>query len=252
MVATLFGVVLLICGWDVMKTAWFPILFLVCAIPWPQLVYSWVALPLQKLAATAAVVTLQLTGVDASQSGTKLTIGTGRVLNVAEACAGLKSLMTFVAVGAAIGFLSSRALWQKLLISLSAVPIAIFCNMMRVAGQGLLDHYVDRRLSESFAHQFVGMIMLIPAFFLIQGVAWVLDNLFIEEVDRHKVEAKARKAAATSPVVTTVAPRVGFPAPAEEDEVVAAARRLAAARLKQRRPADALAAPAGDSTREAK
>ena len=51
MVVTLFGVVLLTCGWRVMQTAWFPIAFLVCAIPWPGLFYSEIAWPLQQLAA---------------------------------------------------------------------------------------------------------------------------------------------------------------------------------------------------------
>jgi hypothetical protein len=67
--------------------------------------------------------------------------------------------------------------------TLSAIPIAIFCNVMRVSGQGLLDHYASEKLSEGFAHQFVGMVMLVPAFFLILLVGWMLDQVFIEEVD---------------------------------------------------------------------
>lgn len=188
MIATLFGVVLLVYGWEVMKVAWFPILFLICAIPWPGLMYSKVAGPLQVLAAHVAVDTLQFTGVNAMCSGTKIIMaGMGmqppRVLNVAEACAGLRSLMTFISVGAAIAFLSNRPLWQKLIITASAIPIAIFCNVMRISGQGLLDHYVSEKLSESFAHQFVGLIMLMPAFFLILLVGVVLDKIFVEEVD---------------------------------------------------------------------
>ena len=65
----------------------------------------------------------------------------------------------------------------------SAIPIAIFCNVLRVAGQGLLDHYVSMGWSEGFAHSFAGVVMLIPALFLILLVAYVLDNLFIEAVD---------------------------------------------------------------------
>ena len=192
MVVTLFGVVAFMCGWEVMKIAWFPIVFLVCAIPWPGLVYSWVALPLQQIAAAAAIKVLNILGVESYREGTKLIIVNGlkyRVLNVAEACAGLKSLMTFISVGAAVGFLSSRVTWQKIVITLSAIPIAIFCNMMRVTGQGILDHYWSEKLSEGFAHQFVGLIMLIPAFFLILLVAWVLDNLFIEEADKRALPA---------------------------------------------------------------
>jgi exosortase len=192
MVGTLFGLVAFMCGWEVMKIVWFPIIFLVCAIPWPGLVYSWVALPLQQVAAAAAIKVLNLLNVESYREGTKLIIVNGlkiRVLNVAEACAGLKSLMTFISVGAAVGFLSSRATWQKILITLSAIPIAIFCNMMRVTGQGIIDHYWSEKLSEGFAHQFVGMVMLIPAFFLILLVAWILDNVFIEEADKRDLPA---------------------------------------------------------------
>jgi exosortase len=210
MVITLFGIVLSLTGWGVMQTAWFPIVFLVCAIPWPGLMYSRIAGPLQQLAANVAVRTLELTGVEASANGTKILIsgngGAIRTLNVAEACAGLRSLMTFISVGAAVAFLSHRPLWEKILITVSAIPIAIFCNVMRVSGQGLLDHYVSQQLSENFAHQFVGMIMLIPAFLLILLIGWLLDRIFVEEADhRREAPRMIRRAVAVAPVM--VAPR---------------------------------------------
>jgi exosortase len=179
MVITLFGVVLAMAGWGVMKVAWFPIAFLVCGLPWPG------------LAANVAVWTLQLTGVEAAVGGTKISMiggdGAWRTLNVAEACAGMRSLMTFISVAAAVAFLSSRPLWQKIIVVLFAVPIAISCNVMRVSGQGLLDRYVSHSLSENFAHQFVGLIMLIPAFLLILLVGWILDQIFVEQIDRRFV-----------------------------------------------------------------
>ena len=186
-VVTLFGVVLTLAGWGVMRVAWFPIAFLVCAIPWPGLVYGIVASPLQVLAARAAAMVLSLTGVEAYTTGTKILFeradGTMRELGVAEACAGLKSLMTFVTLAAAVAFLSARPLWQRLTIVASAVPIAVACNVARVAGQGLLDRYVSEELSRDFAHQFVGLVMMAPALVLVLGVGWVLDNLFVEAED---------------------------------------------------------------------
>jgi exosortase len=226
MVVTLFGVVLALTGWDVMRTAWFPIAFLVCGIPWPGLMYSTIASPLQRLAAQAAVWCLEVTGVPSEAGGTKIIIEghnqVARTLNVAEACAGLRSLMTFVSVGAAVAFLSGRPLWQKITVTLSAIPIAIFCNVMRVCGQGLLDHYVSQQLSENFAHQFVGMIMLIPAFLLILLVGWVLDQIFLEEVDKRrsmtstKVVRRTTTVAAVSIAVPrrNLSPRGGIAAPA--------------------------------------
>jgi exosortase len=212
MVITLFGVVLTLCGWQVMRIAWFPIAFLICALPWPPLVYSAIAWPLQKLAAMAAVGALRLTGVDAQQEGARINIAGTTSLNVAEACAGMRSLMTFISLGAAVAFLSNRPLWQRIVMVLSAIPIAIFCNVMRVTGQGLLHYYVSPQLSADFAHEFVGLVMLVPAFFLILLVGWVLDQLFIEEVDQPKAGMiKARKrvppTARTSDESPATAPR---------------------------------------------
>ena len=208
MVVALFGLVLLLTGWSVMKIAWFPIAYLVCMIPWPSLFYSRLASPLQALAASVSVGVLRFTGVDALNTGTKIRMmpytPQERVLNVAEACAGLRSLMTFITVGAAVAFLSNRPLWQKIVITLSAIPIAIACNVMRVAGQGLLDYYVSHELSEGFAHQFAGIVMLVPAFFLILLVGWLLDQLFIEEVD----EAPAVKMVAAPAAAPTAAAAV--------------------------------------------
>jgi exosortase len=199
MIITLFGVVLMMYGWRVMRLAWFPIVFLICAIPWPGLVYSWIAEPLQQLAANVAVIALKTTGVEAVCSGTKIIIQNAnplkpsRILNVAEACAGMRSLMTFLTVGGAVAFLSPRHLWQRIIIVVSSIPIAIFCNVLRISGQGLLDHYVSPEWSESFAHQFVGMVMLLPAFFMILGVGYLLDKLFIEEAENEPAAPTAVK-----------------------------------------------------------
>ena len=239
---TLFGVVLLQCGWHVMRIAWFPIAFLACALPWPELVYTSVAVPLQFLASEAATFTLRLTGVDAFREGTTLFIG-DQQLNVAEACAGIKSLMTFVTVAAAVGFLSNRPMWQKITVAASGVPIAIFCNMIRVAGQGLLHKYVSPKLSEGFAHMFVGMVMLIPAFFLIMGVAWLIDSLFIEEDDGEAAATATAAAAAKNETVIEVRrPKAKTAAPAAspqgQADLAAATQRMMRASVKRSSPGE--------------
>ncbi len=230
MIVTLFGLVLLLGGWGVMRTAWFPILFLFCALPWPALVYSAVASPLQELAAAVAVKALQFTGVEAAgRTGTKIFyVGQDRqfrALNVAEACAGMRSLMTFISVAAAVAFLSARPLWQRVVITASAVPIAVFCNVLRVAGQGLIDYYWSQQFAEGFAHTFVGLIMLIPAFFLILLVAWIIDHVFIDEADEEE-KARLAKAARAKLVVT---PRTSAAAAAPGGTVVKIARPAGAA-----------------------
>jgi exosortase len=196
MVATLFGIVLTMCGWRVMKIAWFPIVFLLCALPWPEIIYSQVAMPLQHLAAQVAVIVLNLVGVLAEVSGTVIIIpmpdGQPEELGVEEACAGMRSLMTFITLAAAIAFVFQydRPLWQRVLLTLTAIPIAILSNTVRVAGMGLLYRFVSEDYAVGFAHSFTGLVMMIPAFFLILGAGWVLDNLFIEEVDQPAAPTK--------------------------------------------------------------
>ena len=242
MVITLFGVVLTLSGWSVVKVAWFPIAFLVCGLPWPGLVYSKVAGPLQQLAANVAVWTLQLTGVEATVGGTKISMiggdGNWRTLNVAEACAGMRSLMTFISVAAAVAFLSSRPLWQKIIVVLFAVPIAISCNVMRVSGQGLLDRYVSHSLSENFAHQFVGLIMLVPAFLMILLVGWILDQIFVEQIDRRFV------AIAPKVITRSTAPVASALPPQAAPRTLATIRGAGAPSQAVAQPAKAVAAPA--------
>ena len=240
MVVTIFGTATLLAGWPVMKIAWFPIAFLVVALPWPELVYSKLAWPLQQLAASVAVGTLRVFGVTAQNFGTKIQMfdknGMPRILNVAEACAGLKSVMTFLMVGATVGFLSQRRLWEKLVITLSAIPIAIFCNVVRVSGQGLLDRYVSHEWSEGFAHQFAGLVMVIPGFFLILLVGWLLDQLFIEEVDRDQL--------ATAGAAGAGARAVAAPSRSKRMIVEVPRKKLASA------PATSLATAEGPATSE--
>ncbi len=211
MVVTLFGATLLLCGWQVMRLAWFPIIFLCFAIPWPGLFYSKVAWPLQELAAQSAVKVLQYTGVDAGRAGSKIFfLGRNeqlRTLNVAEACAGLRSLMTFMSVGTAVAFLSARPMWQRAVITISALPIAIFCNVMRVAGQGLIDYYWRQDFAHGFAHTFVGLVMLIPAFFMILMVTWLLDHMFLDEASEEEKAKLANVSKKKIIVAGAVAPR---------------------------------------------
>ena len=217
MMTCLFGTVTLLLGWEVMRIAWFPIVFLICAFPWPGLVYGWVAGPLQRLAAHVAVETLRVAGIDAVTSGTKIVIDYGprvRTLNVAEACAGLRSLMTFVAIAAGIAFLSVRPLWQRLLIVLSAPPIAVLCNVMRVSVQGLLDrNHPD--WSEGFAHMSIGLVMMLPAFFMLLFVAYVVDHLFVDAdarditIDKNVIRRPARHPAPGPAATISPAPSEG-------------------------------------------
>lgn len=197
MVLTLFGIVLLLLGPAMMRTLWFPIAFMVFAIKISDSIWTIIASKMQNIAAYGAVVLLEITsgisGLHAELSGNTINLDYGQAnaptpMNVAEACAGMRMLMAFLALGVALAFLFPRMWWQRLIMVAMAAPIAIFVNALRVAVLGWL-HLVDPELAHGDSHLFVGMLMLIPAAGLLMLVGWCLEKIIIVEGKRQKPPA---------------------------------------------------------------
>lgn len=185
MPVALFGLVLYLAGPAVMRTAWLPILYLILAIPIPEILYVRVALPLQNFAARGATTFLQLCGVEMEVTASRLDVvslsGVEHSLTVAEACSGIRSLIAYVALGVAWAYLEYRPIWQRLVLVASAVPIAIFLNVARVAITCTM-YVVDKpELGQDFMHEVAGMVMLAPALVLFWLLSWLLRSLVIEE-----------------------------------------------------------------------
>lgn len=191
MILTLFGVVLLLLGPAVMRILWFPIAFLVFAVKVSDAIWSIVASKMQSFAAYGATLLLEitsgLTGLNADLKGSTIHLDyvfngvqMNEPMNVAEACAGMRMLMAFLALGAALAFLFPRLWWQRLIMIALTAPIAIFVNALRVAVLGWL-HLIDKELAHGDFHLLVGMLMLIPAAGLLMLVGWCLDKVIIIE-----------------------------------------------------------------------
>ena len=136
MVGMLFGLVLFLGGWSVLKLAWLPVLFLLFALPIPTIMYERLSLPLQNLAASGSVIVMKLIGVEITSSASNLNFLSvskkPQSLTVAEAWSGMRLLMAFVALGVATAYLDYKPVWQRLILVAAAVPIAVFCNVIRV------------------------------------------------------------------------------------------------------------------------
>lgn len=184
MVAMLFGLVLYLGGTKLMRLLWLPILFLTLSVPVPESLYVRAAYPLQEIAARGAVVILNIFGVEISRQASNITLfsrsGLSHDLTVAEACSGMRLLMAFFALGVATAYLESRPVWQRVVLVLAALPIAVFCNVLRVAITATM-YYIDKpELGQNVLHSFTGMLMLIPAFGMLFGLGWILHRLFVE------------------------------------------------------------------------
>jgi len=214
------GVLLLLLGWSMFRVLWIPVAYLALMIPWDPKYYEGVALPLQTLAAAVTERFLPILGMVVHRRGNVLELVSGP-LTVAEACSGLRLLFAFVALGVMMAYMYRRPLWERLVIMGSSVPIAVFCNTIRVTlmailsdqiffesqrvaegtagwssyvpmvvwrwfrGGDLVSRLADFRETvlnpESMLHQGFGFAMLALAFVLMRVELKVIDLFFIED-----------------------------------------------------------------------
>lgn len=187
MIATLGALVLFLGGWQLVKYTWLPIGFLIFAVPLPQRYYVSLTMPMRHLSAVVAAALLNLiNGVEAVVNGVVIdVIYMGRQLepslNVAEACSGMRLLMAFFALGVAMAYLHYRPLWQRLILMASTIPIAIFCNIVRVTATGFIYVLVNPKYTQGVYHDTLGLLMLPLAFALYGLLAWFMSSLFVYE-----------------------------------------------------------------------
>lgn len=197
--AALGAIVLFLGGWRLVKYTWLPIGFLVFAVPFPQRYYVSLTTPMQKLSATVAGAFLGMVGgiettvngivIDVVYQGQRLEPS----LNVAEACSGMRLLMAFLALGVAMAYLHYRPFWQRLVLLASTIPIAIFCNFVRVTVTGFIFVLVHPRYTQGIYHDMLGIAMLPLAFALYGCLAWFMSSLFVEEYDTVAEDVVVRK-----------------------------------------------------------
>jgi exosortase len=133
----LFGVCLLAGGWAGVRWAWPAICFLVFMLPLPFRVEVSLARPLQSLATKASTVALVLLGFPATADGNIISINETKI-GVAEACNGLSMLLTFFALAVACALVIRRPALDRVVIVLSAVPVALLSNVVRITTTGVL------------------------------------------------------------------------------------------------------------------
>jgi len=195
MTGMLLALVLYLTGPRVLRVAWLPIVFLVFAIPLPASIYGRIAYPLQELAAEGAVLILQLGGVAISREASNLTLTTKNFdtssLTVAEACSGMRLLMAFMALGVAAAYVETRPIWQRVVLVLAGVPIAVLCNVIRVTITCYAYYRDEPELGQDVLHTFTGMLMLIPAFGMLYLLGWVLNRMHTEDDDEEEEPGQA-------------------------------------------------------------
>lgn len=181
----LHGITMLVGGRWLAAITWPGTAFLLFMIPMPYAVEVSLAQPLQSFAASASTTCLQLLGYTALQRGNTIALrdmamGTEALLGVEEACSGLRMLVVFFAIATSIALLLQRSWLHRWLIVLSAAPIALICNIVRITATGAMHQSVSPEFADQVFHDYAGWLMMPSAvllmFCLLKWLDWVIDD----------------------------------------------------------------------------
>jgi exosortase len=177
LLGTIVGIVLFFWGWPTLRALAFPLSFLLFMIPLPALVFNQLVFPLQLLASRFASACLEGINVVPVLREGNLLILPNYTLQVVEACSGIRSLISLMALGLGFGYLAERSSWIRIALLVAMVPVAIVSNGIRVMATALLVHYRGVTLAEGFYHSFSGWVIFLVAVTMLLAFHTALTSL---------------------------------------------------------------------------
>lgn len=168
----------LLVGGAVLRTIWFPLVYLAFTLPPPDTVVAAVTQPIKIRISEWAVQLLYMAGYPVAGSGVTIQIGQYQLL-VAAACAGLNSIVTLGALCLFYVYLRHRSnLVAFLVVTLAAIPVAMFSNFVRVIALVLVTYYFGEAAAQGFMHDFAGLLMFAVALLTIFAIDQLATPLY--------------------------------------------------------------------------
>jgi len=169
LLGVLAGTALFLWGPGHLRVLAFPLAFLLLMVPIPAIVFNQIAFPLQLLASQFGEAALRAMGIPVLREGNVLVLATTS-LEVAEACSGIRSLISLVTLGLVLGYFQSPRWPLPTALALASVPVAVVANGIRVAGTGVAAHYYGAQAAEGFFHDFSGWMVFLTSLALLMAV----------------------------------------------------------------------------------
>ncbi len=166
LIALAAGLVIFFLGWQMLRAVLFPLLFSILMVPIPAIVFGQITFPLQILASKLAAWSLPLCGVPVLREGNVINLP-AMPLEVAEACSGIRSLLSLTTLAIMYGYLMEKRVGVRTILALASIPIAVAANGFRIIGTGLLVQYWDPDKAEGFFHAFSGWLIFVVSLFLL-------------------------------------------------------------------------------------
>jgi exosortase len=155
------------------------LVFLLFMVPMPYRVEGALSMPLRTVATKASCWTLQCLGQPAVEDGATILMNS-QEFDVADECSGLRMLVGIVALTFAYLMFSRRPWWQKGLLCLAAIPVAVFANVARITATALMYEHVSSEAGKAFSHDAAGWVTNGAAALLFACVLWLFSRMFIE------------------------------------------------------------------------
>lgn len=177
LIVTMAGLTLYLGGREIMGKIWFPFFLLVFMVPIPAVVYFSATFPMQLLASKVSAALMEILGMSVVREGNIIHLP-GHSLEVAEACSGLRSLISLLAMGAIYGYVAQERFRAKLALFLCTIPIAIAGNVIRVFVASILTYMFDVDTTVEPLHTIMGLVMFIFSFIVLAILSAIVRRIF--------------------------------------------------------------------------
>ena len=177
LIIVLSGCIIYWYGWPIMALLAGPVAYLILMIPIPSILYDSVAFPLKLFVTKVSVAIMKALGILVVREGNIMAFP-NITLEVVDACSGLRSLMSLLAVGLAYTMLFVPSMRHKYCIAFLIFPIAIMANLVRVIGTGILSQYFGAAAAEGFFHEFAGLVIFMTSLLLLVTAHRLLARYF--------------------------------------------------------------------------
>ncbi len=176
MVFVIAGIFQVLFGTSGLRNFLFPLAFLAFMVPLPYILYDAIAFPLKLIASALAEHLLDATGIPVLREGNIIHLPNMQ-LEVADACSGIRSLMSLLALSLAGAHFLKLGLARGALLFLSAAPVSVMTNSLRIFVTGVLSNRYGARAAEGFFHEFSGWVLFLLGAFLIVAVGLLLAQV---------------------------------------------------------------------------